>query len=116
MDKISATAMLSMSTCPKDDEHDDDDDRTLPRTLQEALCLTMSLPMEKDNRRRMDIELIWSQIQLIYRAEGNANLVIALPQFSKILRLPKWQQIHSIEKDVSPTAEFSMSVDHGKGW
>lgn len=33
-----------------------------------------------------------SQIELIYRAEGNANLVLALPQFKKVLRLPKIQQ------------------------
>ena len=30
-----------------------------------------------------------SQIELIYRAEGNANLVIYLPQQKEILRLPK---------------------------
>lgn len=31
----------------------------------------------------------FSQIELIYRAEGNANLVVAIPQYKKILRLPK---------------------------
>ncbi|XP_019890773.1 inositol-pentakisphosphate 2-kinase isoform X2 [Musca domestica] len=39
-------------------------------------------------KTRMDL----SQIELIYRAEGNANLVLALPQFKKVLRLPKIQQ------------------------
>ncbi|XP_017868338.1 PREDICTED: inositol-pentakisphosphate 2-kinase isoform X1 [Drosophila arizonae] len=34
-------------------------------------------------------EMELSQIELIYRAEGNANLVLALPQFKKVLRLPK---------------------------
>lgn len=31
----------------------------------------------------------FSQIELIYRAEGNANLVVAIPQYKKVLRLPK---------------------------
>ncbi|XP_065366999.1 inositol-pentakisphosphate 2-kinase [Calliphora vicina] len=35
-----------------------------------------------------------SQIELIYRAEGNANLVLALPQFKKVLRLPKIYKLH----------------------
>ncbi|XP_037805375.1 inositol-pentakisphosphate 2-kinase [Lucilia sericata] len=35
-----------------------------------------------------------SQIELIYRAEGNANLVLALPQFKKVLRLPKIYKQH----------------------
>ncbi|XP_050325393.1 inositol-pentakisphosphate 2-kinase [Bactrocera neohumeralis] len=34
-----------------------------------------------------------SQIELIYRAEGNANLVLALPQFKKVLRLPKTSRL-----------------------
>lgn len=123
MDKKLNTTTLSMSMSPDNDnsvvdDDDHDDDRMYLKTLQEALHLTMSLPMEKDIRRRMDIELIWSQIQLIYRAEGNANLVIALPQFSKILRLPKWQQIPMIEQDIPiplPKAGVSMSLDHAEG-
>lgn len=39
-------------------------------------------------KHRMEL----SQIELIYRAEGNANLVLALPQFKKVLRLPKIQK------------------------
>lgn len=31
----------------------------------------------------------FSQIELIYRAEGNANLVVAIPEYKKVLRLPK---------------------------
>ncbi|XP_037941911.1 inositol-pentakisphosphate 2-kinase [Teleopsis dalmanni] len=46
-----------------------------PRTLNE--CLAISEHMEL------------CQIELHYRAEGNANLVLALPQFKKVLRLPK---------------------------
>lgn len=37
----------------------------------------------------MPAQMELSQIELIYRAEGNANLVLALPQFKKVLRLPK---------------------------
>ncbi|XP_064547035.1 inositol-pentakisphosphate 2-kinase isoform X2 [Drosophila montana] len=37
----------------------------------------------------MPAQMEMSQIELIYRAEGNANLVLALPQFKKVLRLPK---------------------------
>ncbi|KAM7344377.1 inositol phosphate kinase 1 isoform 2-T9 [Cochliomyia hominivorax] len=40
---------------------------------------------EPSAEQRMEL----SQIELIYRAEGNANLVLALPQFKKVLRLPK---------------------------
>ncbi|XP_073848649.1 inositol phosphate kinase 1 [Musca autumnalis] len=43
---------------------------------------------QQQQKTRMDL----SQIELIYRAEGNANLVLALPQFKKVLRLPKIQQ------------------------
>lgn len=90
-----------------------------PKTLQEALSLTVSLPEHEDTGTMtgcMEIELIWSQIHLIYRAEGNANLVIALPQFRKILRLPKWQQMQSSEKDIeSKTTEFNTLTDQRKG-
>lgn len=37
----------------------------------------------------MPAQLELSQFELIYRAEGNSNLVLALPQFKKVLRLPK---------------------------
>ncbi|XP_061396301.1 inositol-pentakisphosphate 2-kinase [Musca vetustissima] len=52
-----------------------------------------SMPSSQQNTR-MDL----SQIELIYRAEGNANLVLALPQFKKVLRLPKIQQKQQSKK------------------
>ncbi|XP_075168341.1 inositol phosphate kinase 1 [Haematobia irritans] len=47
-------------------------------------------PQTLEQPKKSPMEL--SQIELIYRAEGNANLVLALPQFKKVLRLPKIQQ------------------------
>ncbi|XP_032291826.1 inositol-pentakisphosphate 2-kinase isoform X3 [Drosophila virilis] len=49
----------------------------------------------------MPAQMEVSQIELIYRAEGNANLVLALPQFKKVLRLPK--MISSSRRPLSPS-------------
>lgn len=96
MEKEAETTISSMSTWP--------------RSLQEALQLTACLEAENDTKKATDIELIWSQVQLIYRAEGNANLVIALPQFNKILRLPKWQQSQAIEKDIQSGVQSAITT------
>ncbi|XP_037716483.1 inositol-pentakisphosphate 2-kinase isoform X3 [Drosophila subpulchrella] len=61
------------------------------------------------------------QIELIYRAEGNANLVLALPQFKKVLRLPKMissrlrqEKQHKPEDGVAqPEGQRDSSADAG---
>lgn len=58
------------------------------KALFESLGLTQQQHQQQEHHEHMEL----SQIELIYRAEGNANLVLALPQFKKVLRLPKMQQ------------------------
>ncbi|KAL9920131.1 inositol phosphate kinase 1 isoform 2-T5 [Glossina fuscipes fuscipes] len=58
------------------------------KALFEILGLTQQQQQQQEHHEHMEL----SQIELIYRAEGNANLVLALPQFKKVLRLPKMQQ------------------------
>uniref|UniRef100_A0A1I8Q5N4 inositol-pentakisphosphate 2-kinase n=1 Tax=Stomoxys calcitrans TaxID=35570 RepID=A0A1I8Q5N4_STOCA len=59
----------------------------LQQQQQQQEQLRQQQTLQHGRKPRMEL----SQIELIYRAEGNANLVLALPQFKKVLRLPKIQ-------------------------
>lgn len=76
-------------------EHSGQQQQQLPQHTSSVIHLEEAKEQPKpeelhgmQQKHRMEL----SQIELIYRAEGNANLVLALPQFKKVLRLPKIQQ------------------------
>ncbi|EDW02458.1 GH22003 [Drosophila grimshawi] len=71
------------------------------KTLNALLHMPDAPPMEM------------SQIGLIYRAEGNANLVLALPQFKKVLRLPK--MISSSRQTQQAQTQHSCQLPAGAG-
>ncbi|KAL5286062.1 IPPK family protein [Megaselia abdita] len=53
----------------------------------------------------------FSQIELIYRAEGNANLVVAIPQYKKVLRLPKANISTKSSSSTATSSSRSLSCD-----
>ncbi|XP_028902188.1 inositol-pentakisphosphate 2-kinase isoform X1 [Zeugodacus cucurbitae] len=67
---------------------------------------TQSGEPESEAALKQQLHMELSQIELIYRAEGNANLVLALPQFKKVLRLPKTSTL--------PTTSHSKSSKYNK--
>lgn len=76
-------------------EHSGQQQQQLPQHTSSVIHLEEAKEQPKpeelhgmQQKHRMEL----SQIELIYRAEGNANLVLALPQFKKVLRLPKIQK------------------------
>nr|XP_036223269.1 inositol-pentakisphosphate 2-kinase isoform X2 [Bactrocera oleae]XP_036223270.1 inositol-pentakisphosphate 2-kinase isoform X2 [Bactrocera oleae] len=67
---------------------------------------TQSDKLESEATLKQQSHMELSQIELIYRAEGNANLVLALPQFKKVLRLPKTSRL--------PTTSHSNSSEYNE--